>query len=71
MACRGTGSAISNLGGSPSTVHCPWCNGSGLRSAEIDAQAHWGEAGDEPSQAPADAPADVETHPADGHSADD
>jgi hypothetical protein len=71
MACRGTGSVISNLGGSPSTVQCPWCNGSGLRPAEIDAQAHWGEAGDEPSQAPAGAPADAETHPADGHSADD
>ena len=42
MACRGTGRVISNLGGSPSTVACPWCDGSGLRSAEIDAQAHWG-----------------------------
>jgi hypothetical protein len=42
MACRGTGRVISNLGGSPSTVACPWCDGSGLRPAEIDAQAHWG-----------------------------
>jgi len=41
MACRGTGRVISNLGGSPSTVACPWCEGSGLRRAEIDAQAHW------------------------------
>ena len=50
MACRGTGRAISNLGGSPSTVECPWCAGGGIRLAEIDAQAHWpveqaGEAG--------------------------
>ena len=42
MACRGTGRVISNLGGSPSTVQCPWCNGSGLRPAEIDAQANRG-----------------------------
>ena len=42
MACRGTGRVISNLGGSPSTVSCPWCEGSGLRASEIDAQAHWG-----------------------------
>ena len=44
MACRGTGRVISNLGGSPKTVACPWCEGSGLRPAEIDAQAHWGQA---------------------------
>ena len=24
-ACRGTGQVISNLGGSPSTQACPWC----------------------------------------------
>ena len=47
MACRGTGRVISNLGGSPSTVACPWCEGSGLRPAEIDAQAHWGREGAE------------------------
>ena len=46
MACRGTGRVISNLGGSPSTVACPWCEGSGLRPAEIDAQAHWAAAGE-------------------------
>ena len=27
--CRGTGQVISNLGGSPSTVTCPWCEGTG------------------------------------------
>jgi hypothetical protein len=41
MPCRGSGKLISNLGGSPSTVICPWCEGSGVRIAGIDAQAHW------------------------------
>ena len=72
MACRGTGRVISNLGGTPSTVECPWCAGSGLRPAEIDAQAHWGEGGAERSPAgAAGAPGDAETQPADGQSADD
>jgi hypothetical protein len=57
MACRGTGRVISNLGGTQSTVACPWCDGSGLRPAEIDAQAHWAAAG-------------AEAEPADGPSAD-
>ena len=43
MACRGTGKVISNLGGTPSTIDCPWCGGSGTRLAEIDAQARWGD----------------------------
>jgi hypothetical protein len=42
MPCRGSGKLISNLGGSPSTVDCPWCQGGGVRLAGIDAQAHWG-----------------------------
>ncbi len=57
MACRGTGRAISHLGGSESTVTCPWCEGSGLRPAEIDAQAHWAEeraAGEQAEQAGAE-----------------
>jgi hypothetical protein len=41
MACRATGRVISNLGGSPSSVTCPWCGGSGLRVPGIDAQARW------------------------------
>jgi len=41
MACRGSGRVISNLGGSPSTVPCPWCGGAGLRLIGGDAQAHW------------------------------
>lgn len=52
MACRGTGRVISNLGGSPSTVECPWCGGGGLRPAEADAQAHWGDRVGEQDQAP-------------------
>ncbi len=41
MPCRGTGKVISNLGGHASKVTCPWCEGDGVRHAEIDAQAHW------------------------------
>ena len=38
-ACRGTGRVISNLGGSPSEVPCPWCDGTGRFSPGHDAQA--------------------------------
>jgi hypothetical protein len=41
MACRGTGRVISNLGGAPQEVTCPWCDGSGVRVPGIDAQARW------------------------------
>jgi DnaJ-class molecular chaperone len=53
-ACRGTGKVISNLGGSPSEVDCPWCEGTGKFIPEHDAQAHWGmeKAPDAPPQAP-------------------
>jgi len=38
--CRGTGTVQSNLGGTPSTVACPWCEGTGTYlGAEHDAQA--------------------------------
>jgi len=49
MPCRGTGKVISNLGGAPSTVTCPWCEGGGVRLAAVDAQAK--RLGDEPAQA--------------------
>jgi hypothetical protein len=39
MACRGSGQVISNLGGTPSTLACPWCGGAGTRVPGIDAQA--------------------------------
>ena len=58
MACRGTGRVISNLGGTPSTVECPWCSGSGLRPAEVDAQAHWGESEGSGEQPASDAGGD-------------
>jgi hypothetical protein len=41
MPCRGSGKVISNLGGTPSTVTCPWCEGGGVRLPGIDAQARW------------------------------
>ncbi len=56
MACRGTGQVISNLGGTPSTVTCPWCEGTGVRRAGGDAQARWAEGGGEPSSDPPDPP---------------
>ena len=37
--CRGTGQVISNLGGTPQQVTCPWCEGGGARLPEHDAQA--------------------------------
>ncbi len=36
--CRGTGTVISNLGGSPSQVTCPWCEGGGVQIPAHDAQ---------------------------------
>ena len=48
-ACRGSGVVISNLGGEPHELACPWCDGGGVTLREHDAQAHW--------RAPADADA--------------
>jgi hypothetical protein len=50
MPCRGSGKVISNLGGSPSPVTCPWCEGGGVRLPGSDAQAKWpgGEAVEQP-----------------------
>ncbi len=41
MPCRGTGRVVSNLGGTPKDVTCPWCDGSGMRQPDVDAQARW------------------------------
>jgi len=60
MACRGSGSVISNLGGTPSTVTCPWCRGTGTRIADVDAQASWGEQAGAAAGEPADATAEAE-----------
>jgi DnaJ-class molecular chaperone len=38
-ACRGTGQVVSNLGGSPHEVTCPWCEGTGRFIPNHDAQA--------------------------------
>ena len=38
-ACRGTGKVISGLGGTPQTVTCPWCDGTGEYQPGHDAQA--------------------------------
>jgi DnaJ-class molecular chaperone len=37
--CRGTGKVISTLGGTPQSVTCPWCEGSGIFQPQHDAQA--------------------------------
>jgi DnaJ-class molecular chaperone len=41
MACRGSGRVISNLGGAAGELACPWCEGTGMRPASVDAQAAW------------------------------
>ena len=38
-ACRATGQVISNKGGEPHKVPCPWCDGTGRFIPEHDAQA--------------------------------
>jgi DnaJ-class molecular chaperone len=37
--CRGSGQIVSNLGGSASTIACPWCEGTGVFTPGHDAQA--------------------------------
>jgi hypothetical protein len=63
-ACRGTGTLISGLGGTPHDVRCPWCEGTGTRIPGMDAQAHPAEDG--PAAAAAAAPADEEAPADDG-----
>ena len=41
MPCGGSGKVVSNLGGTPTKVTCPWCAGAGVRVAGVDAQAGW------------------------------
>jgi DnaJ-class molecular chaperone len=45
-ACRATGQVVSNLGGSPSQVECPWCDGTGRFIPGHDAQARHRDAGE-------------------------
>ena len=37
--CRGTGSVLSNAGGTQHTLPCPWCEGTGVEITGHDAQA--------------------------------
>jgi DnaJ-class molecular chaperone len=39
LACRGTGRVVSNLGGEPHDLPCPWCDGTGEFLPGHDAQA--------------------------------
>ena len=62
MPCRGSGTLVSNLGGAPANVKCPWCEGTGMRRVGVDAQAGWPanevpEAPPEPAAEPAAPPA--------------
>jgi hypothetical protein len=57
MPCRGTGQVISALAGTPTAVRCPWCEGSGLRRADIDAQAQWPEGSERSAEDQGAAPA--------------
>ena len=49
--CRETGRVISNLGGSPNEVECPWCDGTGVMPPGHDAQARWRDAAETPEPA--------------------
>jgi DnaJ-class molecular chaperone len=43
--CRGTGTVISNLGGTAREVTCPWCEGGGVQLPGHDAQHRQATAG--------------------------
>ena len=51
--CRGTGQVISNLGGEPKNVTCPWCEGSGRSLPDHHAQARFREQAADQSTDPA------------------
>ena len=53
MPCRGSGLVISNLGGTPNSVPCPWCGGGGVRLPEVNAQARWLDGDDATGSEPA------------------
>jgi DnaJ-class molecular chaperone len=54
--CRGSGHLISNLGGEPHEVVCPWCGGTGRFQPGRDAQQSPAEHGATPDaqQSPAE-----------------
>jgi hypothetical protein len=39
--CRGLGKVVSNLGGKPTEVVCPWCEGTKKFIPDHDSQQHW------------------------------
>jgi hypothetical protein len=45
---------ISNLGGSPSEIDCPWCEGTGQFIPDHDAQAHFAGTDQTASSEPSD-----------------
>jgi hypothetical protein len=51
MPCRGTGQVVSTLGGETRKLPCPWCEGTGVRTSGIDAQAAWAESGGSSAEA--------------------
>jgi len=53
QACRGLGTVVSNLGGEPTTVTCPWCDGTTMFLPGHNAQAHWATDAPDASDAPA------------------
>lgn len=44
VPCSATGKVVSNSGGGPHDVPCPWCEGTGTSIPGHDAQAHWASA---------------------------
>lgn len=50
--CRGTGRIVSGLGGTPHSIACPWCDGTGVAIPGRNAQEHAG-AGEPSASAPA------------------
>ena len=50
--CRGTGTALSNLGGTLHSLPCPWCEGTGVEIPGHDAQAARRPADAEPKVTP-------------------
>lgn len=62
--CRGTGTLISNLGGTPFNVDCAWCEGTGTFLPDHDAQAaKKAELGDAPAATASEEPSSDESSP--------
>jgi hypothetical protein len=66
MPCRGTGSVVSHLGGTRSQLPCPWCRGTGVRQADMNAQAQWLSGDDASAQGENVGPGAADTPPSQG-----